>query len=223
MERAMAARFLDDVARAAFQQAIEAIEKTSSAEVVVALRRQSSGHLFANLLVGGSTAFVALAYMLYATHQFSLLSILIDPFLAGIGVGALLELVPQAKRWLVPRRRLRFAVERGAKAAFYDRGVANTRARTGILVYLSWLERDAVVLCDIGVASSLRTGGARLLEIRLAAAIPHGGAPVASELRQLAVSLAAAMPRTIDDVNELPDAVDDQLARNAAASPGKPT
>jgi putative membrane protein len=213
----MAARFLDDAARAAFQEAIEAIERSSSAEVVVALRRQSAGYLLANLILGGAAAFLSLAYMLYATHQFSLLSILIDPFVVGLAVGALVELVPPLKRLLVSASRQRAAVERGAKVAFFDRGVSNTRGRTGVLIYLSWLEGQAVVLADSGVAKAFRDGGegGKALERKLTAAMAQSGAAVARALGELAEALAAAMPRGQDDVNELPDAVDAQLARRA--------
>lgn len=212
----MAARFLDDAARAAFQEAIEAIEATSSAEVVVALRRQSAGYLLGNVLLGCAAAFLALAYMLYSAHQFSLLSILVDPFVAGAGIGALAELVPAAKRLLVPAGQQRFAVARAARAAFFDRGVANTRARTGLLVYLSWLERRAVVLPDSGVPRGFAAEGAQALEARLTAAMAGSGAEVARVLRGVAGELAVAMPRGEDDVNELPDAVDAQLGRRAA-------
>lgn len=212
----MAARFLDDAARAAFQEAIEAIEARSSAEVVVALRRQSAGHLLSNLLVGGVAAFLALAYMLFATHQFSLVSILIDPFIVGVGLGALTELVPPAKRLLVPPSLRHAAVARAARAAFFDRGVANTRARTGVLVYLSWLERCAIVLPDSGVATGFRAEGAARLQAKLTAAMAVDGVAVARALGAVASELSAAMPRSEDDVNELPDAVDAQLGRRAA-------
>jgi putative membrane protein len=211
----MAARFLDDAARAAFQEAIEAIERTSSAEIVVAVRRQSSGHLLANVQVGVAGAFLALAYMLYAAHSFSLLSILIDPFVLGLGLGALAELVPAGKRLLVPARTRRTAVELGAKAAFFDRGVANTRGRTGVLIYLSWLEGQAAVLADSGVPESFRGSGCKALEGKLTAAMSAGGAAVARVLREVAGELGACLPRRDDDVNELPDAVDAQLARRA--------
>lgn len=209
----MAARFLDDAARAAFQEAIEAIERTSSAEIVVAVRRQSSGHLLANVQLGVAGAFLALAYMLYSAHAFSLLSILIDPFVIGVGLGALAELVPPVKRLLVPAKTRYLEVERGAKAAFFDRGVANTRGRTGVLVYLSWLEGQAAVVADSGVPESFRGAGCKALETRLTAAMGSGGAAVARALREVAGELSACLPRREDDVNELPDALDAQLAR----------
>jgi len=211
----MAARFLDDAARAAFQEAIEAIERTSSAEIVVAVRRQSSGHLLANVQLGVAGAFLALAYMLYSAHSFSLLSILVDPFVLGVGLGGLAELVPPVKRLLILARHRRLAVERSAKAAFFDRGVANTRGRTGVLIYLSWLEERAAVLADSGVPESFRGAGCKALEEKLTAAMSAGGAAVARVLREVAGELAACLPRREDDLNELPDAVDAQLARRS--------
>ena len=218
----MAARFLDDAGRAAFKEAIEAIEAASAAEVVVALRQQSSGHLLANLVVGGVGAFAALAYMLYSAHQFSLPAILIDPFVLGAALGWLVELVPPLKRRLVPAGRRRHAVERGAKAAFFDRGVANTRGRTGVLVYLSWLEQDAVVLADSGVPAAWRDGARKELEAQLTAAMPHGGARVAEVLRGAVATLGAQAPRASDDINELPNALDDELAASRRARKGAP-
>lgn len=220
----MATRFLDDAARAAFKAAIEGIEATSAAEVVVALRQKSSGHLLANLVVGALSAFLALAYMLFAAHQFSLPAILVDPFVLGLGAGWLVEVLPPLKRRLVPRRHRRYAVERGAKAAFYDRGVGNTRARSGVLVYLSWLEQEAVVLADSGVPASWRDGARAQLERALAAAMPQGGAAAAAALAAAAAPLATALPRGSDDVNELPDALDEstgKAGRAAAAATGR--
>lgn len=207
----MAARFLDDAARTALKEAIESIEATSSAEVVIALRRQSSGHLLANLVVGAVSAFAALAYMLYSSHRFSLLAILIDPFVIGLGLGWLVELVAPLKRRLVPAGRRRYAVERGAKATFFDRGVANTRGRTGVLVYLSWLEQRAVVLADSGLPATWQEGPRRTLEEELSAAMAAGGLAVARVLRGAAQPLAEAAPRSADDVNELPDTIDAAL------------
>lgn len=204
----MAARFLDDAARAALKEAIESVEASSSAELVIALRRQSSGHLLANLVVGAAATFAALAYMLYSTHRFSLLAILIDPFVIGLGLGWLVELLPPLKRRLVPASRRRYAVERGAKAAFFERGVANTRARSGVLVYLSWLEQQAVVLADSGLPATWQEGPRRALEAELSAAMAAGGVAVARALQGAAPLLAEAAPRSADDVNELPDTID---------------
>lgn len=209
----MAIKFLDAAARAAFTGAIEAIERASAAEVVVAVRRRSSAYLHANVVIGVAAAVASLAAMLFSSHVFALTSILVDPFVTGGVAGAVVELLPGVKRTLSPRGMRHRAVVRAARATFVERGVHRTRDRSGVLVYVSWLEREAVVVADSEIertlAGEIRDDAAR----SLTAAIRGGGAAVARELERFAPALAAAMPRREDDVNELPDVIDSDLER----------
>ena len=69
----------------------------------------SKRHPFAPAIAVAST-------MLFADASFSLLSILVDPFVVGGGAGALVELLPQVKRWLTPLAVRHRMVSRGADA-----------------------------------------------------------------------------------------------------------
>ena len=211
----MATKFLDAAARAAFATAIEAIEGASAAEVVVAVRRRSAPYLHANVAIGVAAAAGGLAAMLFGAYEFSLTSILVDPFVVGGIAGALVELLPGVKRLLSPRRLRHAAVLRAARAAFVERGVHRTRDRTGVLVYIAWLEREVVLVADTGI-ERLLAGDAGVDATRtLTAAMADGGAAVARELGRLAPGLATGLPRRGDDVNELPDEVDSDLERGA--------
>jgi putative membrane protein len=203
------ARFLDDEARAAFKQAIEAVENASAVEVVVAVRRRSARHGHANVAIGAVVAFLGLAAMLYASQTFSLSSILIDPFIVAVLAGAAVELLPFVKRWLTTPAARRRHVIRAARATFVERGVHNTTARSGMLVYISWLEREIALVPDIGVAAALPEGAVARLENELTRAMHTSGAAVANKLAACAPMMAAAMPHRDDDVNELPDAIDE--------------
>jgi putative membrane protein len=213
------ARFLDDEARAAFKRAIETIESTSAVEVVVAVRRRSAGYLHANLIVGVAVAFAGLAAMLFAAYPFSLTAILIDPFVVGGIAGALVELLPQVKRVLTPARVRRRHVEHAARAAFVDRGVHNTVDRSGLLVYISWLEQQVALVADSALQRAFTLEGLREAERVLSAAVPQGGGAVARELAKLAAKHALAMPRRTGDLNELPDAIDSDLATSRRLRP----
>jgi putative membrane protein len=211
--RGVTAPFLDAGARAAFSQAIVAIETASGAEVVVAVRRRSAGYLHANVVVGGLVAFAGLAAILFSDHVFALTSVLVDPFVLGGAAGLVVELLPAVKRLLAPAAMRHRAIRRAARATFVERGVHNTRERSGLLVYISWLEREIVLVADSGLERKL-TGDARpLAERALTLAMAAGGAAVAAELARLAPALAAAMPHRADDLNELPDAIDSDLDR----------
>jgi len=206
------ARFLDDEARAAFKQAIEAVENASAVEVVVAMRRRSARHLHANVVIGVAVAFAGLAVMLFAEHTFSLPAILIDPFVVGVLAGAITELLPPVKRLLTRPAARRRVVDRAARATFVERGVHHTRARSGLLVYISWLEQQIALVADVGLAQALPQGALSSLEAALTAVMRRGGAATARRLAEAAPQMAASLPHTNDDVNELPDAIDEGIA-----------
>jgi putative membrane protein len=209
----VATRFLDTEARAAFKRAIEAVENASAVEVVVAVRRRSATYRHANTAVGAAVAFAALATMLFASHPFGLGSILVDPFVVGLLAGAVVELLPAVKRWLTPAAVRRAAVARAARATFVERGIHTTTGRSGLLVYISWLEQHIALVADIGLVRELPAGELARAETALTDAMAAGGAAVARRVEALAEVMAAAMPHRDDDVNELPDAIDSDLER----------
>jgi len=213
-------KFLDASARAGFAQAVAAIEAASGVEVVVAVRRRSAAYRHANVGIGAAVVLASLAAMLFGEPVFSLPAILVDPFVLGAAAGALVELLPDLKRALAPAAMRDRAVRAAARAAFVERGVHATRDRSGLLVYVSWLERRVAVVPDTGLARQFTADAQLRAEQAMNRAIGGGGAAVARELAQLAPAFAAAVPRRADDRNELPDAIDsdlDRLDRRAAA------
>lgn len=206
----MGARFLDHEARAAFKQAIEAIEDASSVEVVVAVRRRSAGYLHANLLVGAAVAFAALAVMLFSDHAFGLVAILFDPFIVGALAAAAVELLPGVKRLLTLPSVRRKHVAHAARATFVERGVHNTMDRSGMLVYISWLEQHIALVADSGIENAFTREAIEAAEREVNAAMPNGGVAVARALESYKARFGTVMPRRAKDLNELPDAIDEE-------------
>ncbi len=207
----MGARFLDHEARAAFKQAVEAIENASSAEIVVAVRRRSSGYFHANLIVGITVAFAALAAMLFLDQAFGLIAILVDPFLVGALAAAAVELLPGVKRLLTPASVRRREVRNAARATFVDRGVHNTMDRSGILLYVSWLEQQIALVADSGVLNAFTPEAVEAAERDINASMSNGGVAVARTLESYKTRLGVVLPRRAEDINELPDAIDDDM------------
>lgn len=207
----VSARFLDEPARAGFAKAIKAIEDASALEVVVALRRSSGGYRHANAIAFVIVAFAGLATMLFSAHEFGIPSILLDPFIVGAVAAGLVELAPAIKRVMTPQAVRERVVRRAARATFVERGVHRTRDRSGVLLYLSWLEQRAVVVADSGLDHLLPADALAALEHTLTSAIPRGGAAVAQELETALTRLALGMPRRPDDRNELTDDLDSDL------------
>ncbi|CAN5792695.1 hypothetical protein BH11MYX3_BH11MYX3_13780 [soil metagenome] len=211
----MGARFLDHEARAAFKQAIEAIEDASSVEVVVAMRRRSASYLHANLLFGIAVVFASLAVMLFSEQSFGLIASLGDPFIVGALAAVAVQLLPGVKRILTRDATRTREVAHAARAAFVERGVHNTMDRSGVLVYISWLEQKIALVADSGLERAFTLDAIAAAERDLNAAMPSGGAAVARALETYKTSLAVVMPRRAEDLNELPNAIDDDMEDSA--------
>lgn len=205
--------FLDDAARTAFAGAITATESVSAAEIVVAVRVRSRVWLHVHLIVGLVAAWLGLAFMLYSDYTFGLAQFLIDPLVLGALAGAASTLSPGLVRLLTPAGIRRRAVTTDARAAFYERGVHHTTGRSGVLVYVAVTERIAVLVADDGVVRAVEPRTWDKACAAVDAAVAHGGEATARAVAALAPILAVALPRHVEDVNELPDAIDEGVHR----------
>jgi putative membrane protein len=201
--------FLAAADKAALIDAVAFVEKGSSAEVVVVVRARSGEYTQADLLVGAASGLFTLWFQLFSPWEFSLLSILLAPVAVGGALGWLASRAPGVRRRLTREVVRREAVRTAARAAFLDSGVDRTRGRTGILVYVSLLERDAEVVADRGVESATPRPqwDDKVTALRDAVRKGEPGRVVAEHVRGLGPMLAAVLPRAEDDADELAHAV----------------
>jgi putative membrane protein len=192
--------------RRSVKRAIQEIESQTSAEVMVAVRPISGNYRAADYLAGSLVALVVV--LVFVFHP--------DPFdsnlfplevVAAFGVGAVLSatMVP-LRRLLTPPSTLHSNVVRAAKEKFYDRGVSKTRDRSGLLVFVSMFEREAVLVPDVGIDRNAHGRELSEAEELLVAAVRRKDVDAFTEaLGTLGPTLAAICPRRDDDTNELPD------------------
>ena len=202
------ADFFRDAAKASTARSVKSVEAQTSAEVVVAVRRRSGDYRVPayhfGLFVGG----LVVLYLLLAPRLFSVGDIALDGAL-GFGLGLALALnVSGLLRVLVRERPLAKSVADAARVAFYDLGISRTSGRNGVLVFVSTFEQRALVLTDIGIdVASLGLAWDGACGALSAAVKQRDLAAFQRALESLGPILGAAMPRSADDVNELPDEV----------------
>lgn len=197
---------LDSATIATIEVAIRAIEKESSAEVVVDVRWYSGSYAHADHRFAAIIAFAALLFVLFAPPTFAPWLV---PFAVGLSYAAALVLSRSSDliRRLMTTRRERLANARmAAAAAFVERGVANTRRESGLLVLFSRLERRIEIVADRGVLDAVPVleWNQLLAPSRREAA---GIEELAATLQQLQSLLTRCLPVGADDVNELMDGV----------------
>jgi len=206
----MARPFLTDATKQALSGAVRTVEAASSAELVVTVRPSSGYYLHADLLAALAAAFAVLAYLLWSPRPFGLAWFVVDPLIAGVLAALISARTPGLRRLLTPAAVRRRQVETAARSAFVEKRIHSTRGRTGILLYISLLERDAAVVVDLGVEPVTTAESWKEAVAGIEQAVRRGedGAAVARRVEALAAVLAPVLVHREDDVDELANEVD---------------
>jgi len=199
----------DGPSHAQVEGLIKEVEAMCSAEIVVTVRPRSGAYRQADYLFGAICAFVGLCVYIYAPTEFT--DDLVPPALLLLFVaGAVLcANVAPLRRLLLRKAVLARRVRAAAREAFLDQGIAGTRDRTGILIYISVFERRAEIVTDIGILRRESDGqpGKAIRNIERVVAEDLPMEAFVSAVRGLGAWLKEALPPRADDINELGDEV----------------
>ena len=156
----------------------------------------TGGWMAAN--AGGAEAAVGRALITYAVLQAVLFV-----------VTAVIVSIPPVRRKLTPRALKREHVHRRALEQFAARAYHLTDGDTGVLIFASLAERQAIVLADEGVASKVKPAEWRKVVDALVAGMKakDAGGGFAHAIAAAADILAAHCPPQPDNHNQLPDTV----------------
>lgn len=142
--------------------AVKEAETKISGEIVPVIVEKSGYYNIANYkgsLIGGAFAFIIMIILdRYFIHDASV-TLFYDPvfilfvvILGGI-LGSVLPIFSQpVMRLLVSQRHLDHSTRQRAENAFLEEEVFNTRHRTGIMIFISFFEREVIVMADRGIS-----------------------------------------------------------------------
>ena len=146
---------LDPAVTSSLTDAVRELERCSCAEVVVEIRSRSSSYAQANARFASLLALFALIVLLFSPWTFRAGWVVVDVVVVWV-IGLLAA--PKSdfiRRAMTSKRERTGVVHLVASAVFHDRGVGNTQDETGVLVYLSLLERRMELLADRGVLKAV--------------------------------------------------------------------
>ena len=212
--------------RARIAAAIAAAEATTAGEIVVIINTRTHRYAATMLAAAALAAFVlpflavlagwmpsqlfpdwdALAAATRETHGlegFAAVQTLV--FVAVLALVAGLRL----DRALTPRGLRRDRVHHAAMMQFRARGLTATQGRTGVLLYLDEAEHVAEVIADEAVFTRIAADEWGQTIAALVAGIKAGRAAdgLVTAIERAGAVLSAHLPPSLDDVNELPDAI----------------
>jgi putative membrane protein len=204
---------VDDEAKKRIEASIIAAEKGTDGEIVVVIADRSSRWEGPRVLFAAAVALLA---MFVAAVADGGMHATWEPFIGTIAFAAafMLASMQAVTRLLLHGHDADGAVLAAAKIAFLDRGVHRTREHSGVLVFLSLLERRVQILGDEGVHAAVGDGGWRAFADRIVdAARLDRVDDFASVITDVGAVLARSFPKSSSDVNELPDEVVVQRAQ----------
>lgn len=204
-------QLFDEAARARVNEAVRQAEAGSRGQIVPVVVEKSDAYPEARfrgaLLGAGLATFVVLLLDLPLTlAELPLLQA------AAGGLGALLAMWDPLERLLVGRRAMDQAARARALRAFHEHGLHRTAEGTGVLVFASLFEHEAVVLGDHGIHARMGEAGWDEAVKALAGGLRSGapGQGFEEAISRCGARLAEHFPRgaaAAPPPNELADAI----------------
>jgi putative membrane protein len=156
---------LTAVERERVEQAVQAAERTTSAEVVPMIVAQSGLYREARHRAGLTSAVLVLAILLtveaawlpWGWHAANAAWLLLAT-IAAYGLGTWMGSFAPIIRLFTSTDRMRHKVKLRTERAFASQGIARTRDRTGVLILLSLLERQVYILADQALYDRIPAG-----------------------------------------------------------------
>lgn len=196
-------------------ETIKAVENKTSGEIVTVITHSSDDYFYFPLMWAAALALVfpAIYYCVDAALAFfsSWLHFAFMPlYLAQVGIFAAIMLLAQwqtIKIRLVPKSIQKQIVKRLAYEQFYAQGLHLTRARTGVLIFVSEMEHVVEIIADAGIHAKV---SAQFWQQIVAEFVAHVKAGQVAEgyiqaITQCGAELIKHFPRPADDSNELPN------------------
>lgn len=151
--------YISDKALGEIELAVKNAEQHTSGEIVPIIIDRSSvvSHVPMVIFAVLSLLFVVVDYNGFITHLFPYEVPYSAFFVIFLLLGFVFGQFPSLQRVFQLKADLKHQVQVRAMQEFYLSNIYKTRDRTGILIYISIMERQVVVLADQGIAEKLPT------------------------------------------------------------------
>jgi putative membrane protein len=131
-------------------EAVKQAEGLTAGEIVPVILKQSdfypAAHFRLCLIFG-----ILAGLITYQSYDFDDPLVLLWAQIPGFILGYFLAYIPVLKRMMTPKNKMAEEVRQRAIEVFYEQNVSNTKDRTGIMIYVSLLERKVEILADCGI------------------------------------------------------------------------
>lgn len=208
-DRYRATSVLGDTERAELAAKIAEAEESTVGEIVVVVLERSDRHPAAEWMAAGLTLLCG-SVLLASWLPWELPAVF---FLCQLGLGSIgflaARMVPGFKRVFVSEGRADEMAREQALQEFYAHGLHRTQASTGVLLFVSLLERRVIVLGDEGIDAKLAASDWEATDNAILGGIRAGSLMRGLDdgIRRSAELLAEHFPSDETDRDEVPNHV----------------
>ena len=185
------------------------VESRTIGEIVIMVVDRSNHYpdaeVFGGVLLGSLLSLILTLLFLHS----SIWSYIPLSFLFFFPCRILFRRIDALKRLFVGVRRKEEAVRMRAERSFFEKGLYKTKKNTGVLFFLSLLERKVWVLADKGIYEKMDQEILNRFAHEVSRGIKEGRAceALSQAIQEIGELLSRYFPITPDDTDELPNAV----------------
>ena len=193
--------------RRAVRDALGEAERRTVGEIVPVVVERSDPHPGADWLAALSFVLVGTAALMAWLPWQHPIEVLAAQLLLGAAGFGLARLLPDFKRVFVFEDHATRAAEEQAFQEFYAHGLHRTEARTGVLLFVSLLERRVVILADEGIDAAIEPGFWAATNDAILEGVDRGSlrAGLVEGIRRAGDALARHFPWREGDRDEIPN------------------
>jgi len=202
-------RFFTTEEKERLKAATDDVESRTIGKIVVMVVDHSDHYIEAEVLGGvflGSLLSLTLAVLFFDS---SLWFYILLTFIFFFPCWFLFIKVETLKKLFLGNKRKEEAVRLRAERAFFERGLYRTKKSTGVLFFLSLLERKVWVFVDKGIHEKMDEGTLDRFADEVSKGVREKRAcdALSQAIQEIGVLLSKYFPITGEDVDELPDEV----------------
>ncbi|MDP2972575.1 MAG: TPM domain-containing protein [Deltaproteobacteria bacterium] len=185
------------------------VESRTIGEIIIMVVDRSNHYLDAEVFGGvllGSLLSLILTLLFFHSSIWSYIPL---SFLFFFPCRVLFRRIDALKRLFIGIGRKEDAVRLRAERSFFEKGLYKTKKNTGVLFFLSLLERKVWVLADKGIYEKMDQETLNRFAHEVSRGIKEGRAceALSQAVQEIGELLSRYFPITPDDTDELPNAV----------------
>lgn len=206
-------KIFNETFQAQLYEAVQAIEKESDAEIVTIAYSHSDSYRAVSLTSAAITTYLSYSVLMFAPTLISDFTLYVVPILVFMGTFFLIDKVNFVKQYLIPKKKKEKNVEIYARALFQKAGIHHTERHTGLLIFISLLEKKVQLIPDRGIQNAIKSEDWGKIQAYFDAIFETNEVEkgILKALEQCKSIFALHLPILPDDINELPDYIEISL------------